>query len=92
MTPLSDQTIDGISASALTHEIFSYVPTKSSLDQFFIEVIRVLKKDGVFVYRDPKWDDNPDQDCLLILKDRMAKFFTTLFLPRFLDKDFSERS
>jgi SAM-dependent methyltransferase len=91
MHPLHQSSIDGISASALTHEIFSYVPTKSSLDQFFIELIRVLKKDGIFVYRDPKWDDNPEQDCLVILKDYTAKLFTVLFLPRFLETKFSER-
>lgn len=91
MAPLKDSSIAGISASALTHEIFSYVPTKSSLDQFFIEIVRVLKQEGVFIYRDPKWDDNPQQDCLVILKDQLAKFFTVLFLPRFLDRTFSER-
>jgi len=37
MTPLRDHSIDGVSASALTHEIFSYVPTKSSLDQFLLK-------------------------------------------------------
>jgi len=51
----------------------------------------VLKKDGVFVYRDPKWDDNPEQDCLVILKDRLAKFFAVIFIPRFLDRNFTER-
>jgi SAM-dependent methyltransferase len=91
MSSLQDSSIEGISASALTHEIFSYVPTKSSLDQFFIEIVRVLKHDGIFVYRDPKWDDNPRQDCLVILKDQIAKFFTVLFLPRLLDRVFSER-
>lgn len=91
MATLSDNSIDGIAASALVHEIFSYVPTKSPLDQFFSEIIRVLKKEGVFVFRDPKWDDNPKQDCLLILKDPVAKFFTCLFLPRFLDRKFTER-
>lgn len=53
MDPLSENSVDGISASALTHEIFSYVPVKDGLDQFFIELIRVLKPHGVFVYRDP---------------------------------------
>ena len=92
MYPISNNSIDGVSASALTHEIFSYVPTKSSLDQFFIELIRVLKEGGVFVYRDPKWDSNPEQDCLVILKDKLAKFFAVLFIPRFLDRKFTERT
>lgn len=89
MTPIQESSIDGVGASALLHEIYSYVPTKAPLDQFFLELIRVLKKDGIFIYRDPKWDNNPEQDCLLILKDPLAKFFTTLFLPRFLDRIFS---
>lgn len=91
MMTVEDSSLEGISASALTHEIFSYVPTKSSLDQFFIELIRVLKKDGIFVYRDPKWDDNPEQDCLVILKEKLAKFFAVLFIPRFLDRKFTQR-
>ncbi len=91
MHPLKNSSAEGISASALTHEIFSYVPAKSSLDQFFIEIVRVLKPNGVFIYRDPKWDDNPKQDCLVILKDQLAKFFTILFLPRFLDRTFSDK-
>jgi hypothetical protein len=69
--------------------VFSYTPTKTGLDQFFTEVLRTLKPGGVFVYRDPKWDENPEQDCLLIIKNTMAKYFTTLFLPRFLDRTFS---
>jgi SAM-dependent methyltransferase len=91
MTPMGDCSLDGISASALTHEIFSYVPTKTGLDQFFTEIARVLKPGGVFIYRDPRWDDNPHQDSLLIIKNSLAKIFTVLFLPRFLDRTFSSR-
>ncbi len=90
MVHIPESGVDGVNASALTHEIFSYVPTKTGLDQLFTEIARILKKDGIFVYRDPKWDDNPEQDCLLILKDDLAKFFVTLFLPRFLDRVFSQ--
>lgn len=91
MHNFSEGSVNGFNCSALVHEIFSYVPTKTSLDQFFIELSKVLKEDGVFIYRDPKWDDNPEQDCLVILKDKLAKFFTVIFLPRFLDRTFSER-
>jgi SAM-dependent methyltransferase len=89
MNSIKKSSIDGIGASALVHEVFSYVPPKSSIDQLFLELLRVLNKDGVFIYRDPKWDENPYQDCLVILKDYMAKFFTVLFLPRFLDMNYS---
>lgn len=91
MEQIEKNSIDGISASALTHEIFSYVSNKTNLDQFFIELIRVLKQEGIFVYRDPKWDENPEQDCLLILTDNFSKFFSTLFMPRFLDRKLTKR-
>lgn len=90
MVSIAENSLDGINASALTHEIFSYVPTKTGLDQLFSEIARVLKKDGIFIYRDPKWDDNPEQDCLLIIKEDLAKYFVSLFLPRFLDRSFSD--
>ena len=38
MVYLLENELDGINASALTHEIYSYVPTKTGLDQFFSEI------------------------------------------------------
>ncbi len=90
MNKIKDSTISGISASALAHEIFSYVPIQQPIDRFVSEVCRVLEKDGVMVYRDPKWVDDPKTISTLILKRDIAKYYTTLFLTRFLDREFSK--
>ena len=86
---IKDSTIAGISASALAHEVFSYVPNKGGLDQFVAEVCRVLEKEGVFIYRDPKWVDDPETHCTMIIKNNIAKYYLSLFLPKFLDRQFS---
>lgn len=89
MNVIKDSTIAGISASALAHEVFSYVPIQGPLDQFIHEVCRVLEKDGVFVYRDPKWVDDPQIHCTMIVKKDIAKYYISLFLTKFLDREFS---
>ena len=89
MSPIKDSIISGIGASAVAHEIFSYVPTLEPLDQFTNEVCRVLEKNGVFIYRDPKWVDDPETHCTMIIKNNMAKYYTSLFLTKFLDRQFS---
>jgi hypothetical protein len=89
MHSVKDSSISGIQASALVHEVFSYTPVKSSIDQFVSEVCRVLEKDGVLVYRDPKWVDKPLVHCTMIIKNPIAKYYTSLFLPKFLDRTFS---
>lgn len=89
MDPIKESTISGIVASALAHEVFSYVPAKPSLDQFIEEVCRVLEKGGVFIYRDPKWADDPWAPCRLLINKEEAKYYTVLFLARFLDREFS---
>jgi SAM-dependent methyltransferase len=89
MSAIKDSSISGLGASALMHEVYSYVPPKGAMDQFVGEVCRVLEKDGVLIYRDPKWVDDPFTSCLMIVKSDMAKYYTTLFLPKFLDRKFS---
>jgi SAM-dependent methyltransferase len=89
MVPIKTSTIAGIGASALAHEVYSYTPAKSPLDQFIGEICRVLEKEGVFVYRDPKWVDDPKTRCIVIVKEITAKYYTTLFLAKFLDRQFS---
>jgi SAM-dependent methyltransferase len=79
MNTIKDSSIAGISASALAHEVFSYVPNKGPLDQFISEVCRVLEKEGVFVYRDPKWVDDPHAHCNMIVKKKIAKYYISLF-------------
>lgn len=89
MAPIKDCSLSGLGASALMHEVYSYVPPKGAMDQFVAEICRVLEKDGVFIYRDPKWVDDPHTSCLMILKSNMAKYYATLFLPKFMDRKFT---
>jgi len=89
MDPIKDNTISGISASALVHEIFSYIPSKSPVDQFVQEICRTLEKGGVFIYRDPKWVDEPLMSCTLVLKNDISKYYSILFLAKFLDRNFT---
>lgn len=89
MEPIKDSTVSGVVASALAHEVFSYIPAKPSLDQFIEEVCRVLEKGGVFIYRDPKWVDDPSTSCRLHINNEIAKYYTIFFLSRFLDRTFS---
>lgn len=89
MDKLHDNSISGIGASALAHEIFSYTPIKSSLDQFISETCRVLEKDGVLVYRDPKWVDDPETRCIMTIWPEIGKYYATLFLTKFLDRKYS---
>lgn len=92
MSALEDSSLNGISASALIHEIFSYCSSKNPLKKFICEVSRTLKPHGIFIYRDPQWVDEPEKRVTLTLKNNMSKYFFTLFLPRFLDRTFSRMS
>jgi len=89
MRLLKDDQLSGIGASSLLHEVYSYTPEKSALEQFFIEASRVLKKEGVLIYRDPKWVDNPDLECVMVIKEDAMKYFSSIFLSRFLDRKYS---
>lgn len=89
MAPIKDSSIAGIGASALAHEVFSYTPNRGPLDQFVAELCRVLEKEGVFIYRDPRWVEDPQSRCIMIVKEELAKYYTTLFLSKFLDRTYT---
>jgi hypothetical protein len=90
MHHIKDSSIKAINASAVLHEINSYVPRKTPIDRFFGEAIRILEKDGFLIYRDPTLQSNPEEVNSLILKNDFAKKFFTVFLPKFLDKHFTQ--
>lgn len=85
MSKISDSSVKAINASAVLHEVNSYVPTKTPIDRFFLESIRVLEKNGFLIYRDPTLQSDPDKINSLVLTSDFAKKFATLFLPKFLD-------
>lgn len=90
MHQIKDSSVKAINASAVLHEINSYVPRKTPIDRFFGETIRILEKDGFLVYRDPTLQSNPEVINSLILKNDLAKKFTTIFLPKFLDTNLTQ--
>jgi isopentenyl-diphosphate delta-isomerase len=89
MDKLSDSSLSGIGASALAHEIYSYTPNKSALDQFVSETCRVLEKNGMLIYRDPKWVNDPETRCIMTIRSEIGKYYATLFLTKFLDRKYS---
>lgn len=90
MHQIKDSSVKAINASAVLHEINSYVPRKTPIDRFFGETIRILQKDGYLVYRDPTLQSNPEIINSLIIKNDLAKKFVTIFLPKFLDTDLTQ--
>lgn len=90
MHQIKDSSIKAINASAVLHEINSYVPRKTPIDRFFGETIRILQKDGYLVYRDPTLQSNPEIINSLIVKNDLAKKFVTIFLPKFLDTNLTQ--
>lgn len=54
MYEFDDNSFDGINASSLVHEIFSYADGFKGVARFVGEVNRVLKPQGMFFYRDPE--------------------------------------
>lgn len=85
MHKIPDSSVKAINASAVLHEVNSYVPSKTPIDRFFLESIRVLEKNGFLIYRDPTLQSEPDKINDLVLTSDFAKKFATLFLPKFLD-------
>ncbi|MGM0440070.1 MAG: hypothetical protein ACQEP8_03035 [Chlamydiota bacterium] len=89
MGAIKNNSLSGINASAIAHEIVSYVPPRTALSQFFIESARSLEKNGVFIYRDPATQDNPAEINTLMLENPIAKRFAILFFSRFLDRNYT---
>ena len=84
MSLFSNHFLDGINASALVHEIISYAGGISGAESFFKESCRILKPQGVLVYRDPEYVPNPDELVVMRLLNTHIRLFTHLFLYTFL--------
>ena len=78
--PFKNNFFDGINASALFHEVYSYCGGKKAVETSFSEVYRTLKKGGVFLYRDPKLDRG-DEIVTIISKDENFSSFINMFFP-----------
>lgn len=85
MSCFSDNYLSGINVSAVVHEIVSYGGGIHALDNFFAEAFRVLKQDGVIVYRDPESVSDTNEGVQVQLKSPTIRLFTHIFLVKFLD-------
>jgi hypothetical protein len=81
----ADDYLSGINASAVVHEIVSYAGGVHALDTFFAEAFRVLKADGVLIYRDPEAVTNKDELVNAYFKTSAMRLFSHIFLVKFLD-------
>lgn len=88
MQYFSDNYLSGINASSLVHEIVSYAGGINAFNSFFKESFRVLKPDGVLIYRDPEAVLLKNKTVKANLKNKSIKLFTHIFLTKFLDNSY----
>lgn len=85
MSCFDNNYLSGINISAVIHEIVSYAGGMQALDNFFAEAFRVLKQDGVIIYRDPESVTNMHELVHAQLKSPSIRLFVHIFLIKFLD-------
>lgn len=85
MSAIANNHLDGINASSVLHEIISYAGGLDGCKKFFQEAHRVLKQDGILIYRDPEFVENAEQIVTMRLKNKPSKLFSHIFLYKFLD-------
>lgn len=83
---IENGSLDGINASSVVHEIFSYEEGEKGLNNFFKEVSRTLKAGGVLVYRDPEGIKNKEKTVEVKLKSKSIRLFFHIFIYKFLDR------
>lgn len=81
MTSFPPEVFDGVNASALVHEIFSYADKFEGVRHFIRETTRVLKPEGVLVYRDPELM-HPLERVEMKVTDKTLKAFSLIYLMR----------
>lgn len=85
MNIFPDNTLDGINASSVLHEIISYAGGLDGCKKFFQESHRILKNDGILIYRDPEFVANEQEIVTVRFKNKTSKLFSHVFLYKFLD-------
>lgn len=86
MSVFEEESLDGINASSLIHEVVSYAGGFEGMNKFFSEAARTLKAGGILFYRDPESVFNSEAPVLLSLKNKNIRLFAHIFLYKFLDK------
>ena len=86
--PFDSNSIAAINVSSIVHELFSYDGGMKAVDNFAREAARILRHDGLLIYRDPDGTDlyEPDRYYLRTL---FSKGFFPFFSSKFLDRDVS---
>lgn len=90
MSHFENDSLFGINASSLVHEIVSYAGGTSALEKFFSEALRVLKYDGILIYRDPESVLDKNKIIKANFRNKSIKLFTHIFLTKFLDNSYSK--
>lgn len=86
MSAFQDNSLEGINASSVVHEIISYAGGYAGINKFFKEAARTLKHNGILVYRDPEHVDNYKKTVTVTLKTKNIRLFAHIFLYKFIDK------
>jgi hypothetical protein len=86
----NNESLDGINASAIIHEIISYAGGFDGLNKFLLEALRTLKPNGILAYRDPEFISNKYEHVKVNLKNKYIRLFAHIFLYTFLDKTCSQ--
>lgn len=89
MSVFEDGELDGINASSLVHEIFSYAGGFTAIDKFFCEAYRVLKHNGILVYVDPESLSDKKKIVSVQLKNKLSRLFAHIYLYKILDTNYS---
>ncbi len=94
MNVIPNNHLDGINASSVLHEIISYAGGLDGCKKFFQEAHRVLKENGILIYRDPEFVSNKEQSVTVRFKNKPSKVLTreSATYPCPSTKDFSARS
>ncbi len=85
MSSIPNNYLDGINASSVVHEIISYAGGYDGCKKFFQEAHRVLKNDGILIYRDPEFVAHEKQLVTVQLNNKPSRLFAHIFLYKFLD-------
>ncbi len=85
-----DNYLSGINASAVVHEIISYAGGLNGFNNFFSESFRVLKENGVLIYRDPEGVACENELVQVKLNNQSIKSFCHIFIPKFLDTNYGK--
>jgi SAM-dependent methyltransferase len=78
-----NNSLDGINASSVLHEIVSYAGGFNGMNKFFQESFRALKPGGILVYRDPECVSDKKTPVTVSLKNKSVRLFAHIFCISF---------